>query len=241
MSFLETGALELRNSLNREEHAKSEVAPKLQQVEMASGVESGTNLSALRSEVGELRRRLRQQEEFQARTQQAWKQEIELARRQHHVPSQPSSSMPLSSKTSDARWEYVQSQSQSSQKGISFPRGSEVRSPEVSSPNVPSPVNRGKLTTDGTANVLNVVNDEYMGDSADTSVTPIAEDARNVSRFGTFLASGGYGAVTSQGQVSERANMLRGAPLQDLLRHQGMWRPTMPSSSSSRTQPNIFN
>ena len=142
MSFLEKGALELRNSLDREEHAKSEVVTKLQQVEMTSGVESGANLSALHSEVGELRRRLRQQEEFQARTQQAWKQEIELARRQHHVPSQPSSSMPLSSKTSDAGWEYVQSQSQSSQKGISFPRGSEVRSPEVSSPNVPSPVNQ---------------------------------------------------------------------------------------------------
>ena len=85
-----------------------------------------------------------------------------------------------------------------------------------------------------------MVNDEYMGDSADTSTTPIAEDARNLSRFGTFLASGGYGAGTAQGQVSERANMLRGAQLQDLLRHQGMWRPTMPSSSSSRAQPNIF-
>ena len=240
MSFLETGAHELRNSLNREERAKSEVATGFRPVEMASSVESGTSLSALRSEVGELRRRLRQQEEFQARNQQAWKQEIELARRQHHVPSQPPSSMPLSSKTSDAGWEYVQSQSQSSQKGISCSRGSEVRSPEVSSSNVPSPINRGKVSTDGTTNVPNVVNDEYMGDSADALVTRIAEDARNVSRFGTFLASGGYGTGTTQGQVSERANALRGAQLQDLLRHQGMWRPTMPSSSSSRRQPNIF-
>ena len=59
MSFLESGARELRNSLDREEHAKSEVMTKLQQVEMAAGSDSGTNLSALHSEVGELRRRLR--------------------------------------------------------------------------------------------------------------------------------------------------------------------------------------
>ena len=136
MSLLETGALELRHSLDREEHAKSEVVRKLRQFEMTSGNDSGANLSALHSEVGELRRRLRQQEETQARAQQAWRQEIELARRQHHVPSQPSSSMPSSSKTSDTGWEYAQSQSQSSQKGISFPRGSEVRSPEINSPNV---------------------------------------------------------------------------------------------------------
>ena len=97
--------------MDREEHAKSEVVRKLHQFEMTSGNDSGANLSALHSEVGELRRRLRQQEETQARTQQTWRQEIEVARRQHHVPSQPSSSMPLSSKTSDAGWEYVQSQS----------------------------------------------------------------------------------------------------------------------------------
>ncbi|CAE7786659.1 unnamed protein product [Symbiodinium sp. KB8] len=42
MSFLESGARELRNSLDREEHAKSEVMTKLQQVEMAAGSDSGT-------------------------------------------------------------------------------------------------------------------------------------------------------------------------------------------------------
>ena len=238
MSFLESGARELRSTLDREEHAKSEVMMKLQQVEMTAGSDSGTNLSALHSEVGELRRRLRQQEEFQAGSQQAWRQEIELARRQQHVSSQQSSSMPLSSKTSDAGWEYVQSQS--SQKGVSFPLGSEVRPPEVNSPNVPSPVNRGTVTSDGPSNVPPVANGEYMGDSIGTSAPPIADNTRDPSQFRTFLASGGYGAGSTNAQQSERANVLRGTQLQDLLRDQGMWRPSMPSSSSSRAQPNIF-
>ena len=240
MSYLETGALELRHSLDREEHAKSEVVTRLRQAEMTSGNDNNANLSALHSEVGELRRRLRQQEEIQARTQQAWRQEIEIARRQHHLPSQPSSSMPLSSKTSEAGWEYVQSQSQSSQKGISFPRSSEVRSPEVNSPNVPSPVHEGKAMPDGTADATHAVNDEYTGISVDTSTTPIVEDVGSSSQFGAFLASGGYRVDTAQGQSSERANMLRGAQLHDLLRYKGMWRPSMPSSSSSKAQPNIF-
>ena len=45
---------------------------------------------------------LRQQEELQAHSQQAWRQELEAARRQAHQVSQQSSSMPLSSKTSEA-------------------------------------------------------------------------------------------------------------------------------------------
>ncbi|CAE7949677.1 unnamed protein product [Symbiodinium sp. KB8] len=176
MSYLETGALELRHSLDREEHAKSEVVTRLQQAEMTSGNDNNANLSALHSEVGELRRRLRQQEEIQARTQQAWRQEIEI----------------------------------------------------------------GKAMPDGTADATHAVNDEYTGVSVDTSTTPIVEDVGSSSQFGAFLASGGYGVDTAQGQSSERANMLRGAQLHDLLRYKGMWRPSMPSSSSSKAQPNIF-
>ena len=224
MSLLESGARELRSTLDREELAKSEVVMRLRQVEMTAGNDSGTSPSALHSEVGELRRRLRQQEEFQARSQQAWRQEIEMARRQQHVSSQQSSSMPLSSKTSDAGWEYVQSQS--SQKGISFPLGSEVRSPEINSPNIPSPVNRGKVTSDGVNNVPQVVQDECMGDSIGTSMPPNAENMRESSQFRTCLASGGYGAGSTDAQQSERANALRGAQLHDLLRTQGMWRPS---------------
>ena len=237
MSLMESSARELRSTLDREELAKSEVVMKLRQMEMTAGNDSGVSPSA-HSEVGELRRRLRQQEEFQARNQQAWRQEIEMARRQQHVSSQQSSSMPLSSKTSDAGWEYVQSQS--SQKGISFPLGSEVRSPEINSPNIPSPVNRGKVTSDGVSNTPQVVQDECMGEPAGAPMSSNVRDVHQSSQFRTFLASGGYGAGSMSAQRSEKANSQRGAQLQDLLRTQGMWRPSMTSSSSSRTQPNIF-
>ncbi|CAE7220807.1 unnamed protein product, partial [Symbiodinium microadriaticum] len=85
MSYLESGVQELRNTLDREEFAKSETMLRLRQVEMLNGNDGGVSPSALHSEVGELRRRLKQQEEFQARSQQAWRHEIEMVRRQQHV------------------------------------------------------------------------------------------------------------------------------------------------------------
>ena len=138
--------------------------------------EGGLSPSALHSEVGELRRRLKQQEEPQARSQQAWRQEIEIARRQTdrqthrhthththtltHLASQESSSMPLSSKTSDAGWEYVHSQG--CQKGLSFPVGSEVRSPELSSPTLRSPASRSKVTSEIQPDAPPIVQDVNM-------------------------------------------------------------------------------
>ena len=96
------------------------------------------------------------------------------------------------------------------------------------------------MTSDGVSNVPQVVQDECMGDSIGTSMPSNAESMRESSQFRTFLASGGYGAGSTDAQQSERANALRGAQLQDLLRTQGMWRPSVPSSSSSRAQPSIF-
>ncbi|CAE7454150.1 unnamed protein product [Symbiodinium microadriaticum] len=61
MSALESGAQELQNRLDREEFAKSETMLRLRQMEMPSGNDGGVSPSALHSEVGELRRRLRQQ------------------------------------------------------------------------------------------------------------------------------------------------------------------------------------
>ena len=89
-------------------------------------------------------------------------------------------------------------------------------------------------------NIPHVVQDECMGGSVGVSVSSNTEILHDTSHFGTTLTSGGYGAGTAGAQQAERANALRGAQLQDLLRTQGMWRPTMPSSSSSRSQPNIF-
>ena len=238
MSYLESGVQELRNTLDREEFAKSETMLRLRQVEMLNGNDGGVSPSALHSEVGELRRRLKQQEEFQARSQQAWRHEIEMVRRQQHVSSQQSSSMPLSSKTSDAGWEYVQSQG--SQKGISYPVGSEVRSPEISSPNLRSPVNRSKVTSEEQNIAPPIVQDADMGGPNGPSMPSNTEAAQDSSRFRTFLASGGYGAGDADARQSERANAFRGAQLQDLLKTQGMWRQPMSSSSTSRSQPNIF-
>ena len=161
-----------------------------------------------------------------------------MARRQHHVASQQSSSMPLSSKSSDAGWEYVQSQG--SQRGISFPVGSEVRSPELSSPTLRSPRSRSKVTSDAQNSAPPIVQDASIGDSNGPSLPSSTEAAQDSSQFRTFLASGGYSAGNADAQHSERANAFRGAQLQDLLKTQGIWRPSMPSSSTSRSQPNIF-
>ncbi|CAE7316995.1 unnamed protein product [Symbiodinium microadriaticum] len=72
MSCLESGAQDLRSLLDREEFAKSETMSRLRQVEMNTVNDGGVSPSALHSEVGELHRRLKQQEELQARNQQAW-------------------------------------------------------------------------------------------------------------------------------------------------------------------------
>ena len=173
MSDLESGAQELRNRLDREEFAKSQTMVRLRQMETITVNEGGLSPSALHSEVGELRRRLKQQEELQARSQQAWRQEIEIARRHTHthtpththththtrLASQQSSSMPLSSKTS-AGWEYVHSQG--CQKGLSFPVGSEVRSPELSSPTLRSPTSRSKVTSQIQPDAPPIVQDVNM-------------------------------------------------------------------------------
>ena len=161
-----------------------------------------------------------------------------MARRQHHVSSQQSSSMPLSSKTSDAGWEYVQSQG--SQKGVSFPVGSEVRFPELSSPTLRSPISRSKVTSDAQNSAPPIVQDASMADSNGPSLPSSTEAAQDSSQFRTFLASGGYSAGNADAQHSERANAFRGAQLQDLFKTQGMWRPSMPSSPISPSQPNIF-
>ena len=221
MSCLESGAQDLRSLLDREEFAKSETMSRLRQVEMNTVNDGGVSPSALHSEVGELHRRLKQQEELQARNQQAWRQEIEMARRQHHVSSQQSSSMPLSSKTSDVGWEYVHSQG--SQKVISFPVGSEVRSPELSSPTLRSPIDRSKVTSDVQNDAPPIVQDVNMDHSNGSSMPSSTDSAQDPSQCRTFLASGGHSAGNAEAQQSERANAFRGAQLQDLLRFTFAW------------------
>ena len=239
VSDLESGAQDLRNRLDREEFAKSETMLKLRQAETATSREHDVSPSALHSEVGELCRRLKQQEEFQARSQQAWRQEIEIARRQTHLASQQSSSLPLSSKTSDAGWGYVHSQG--SQKGLTFPIGSDVRSPELGSPMLRSPTSRGKATSEIQPDVQPVVvQDVNLDHRGGPSLPSRADSALDSSQFRAHLASGGYGVGNANALFTDRANVFRNAQLQDLLKSQGMWRSPMPSSSTSRSHKNIF-
>ena len=103
----ESGARALQSRLSKEEIARSEANVKLEQAEVFArqARERERPLTTLHDELGKLRQRLNQQEELQVHSQQAWKQELEAAHRQHHQVYQQSCSVPLSSKTSDAGWE----------------------------------------------------------------------------------------------------------------------------------------
>ena len=100
---------------------------------------------------------------------------------------------------------------------------------------------RSKVTSDVQPDAPPIVQDVNMDRPNDPSLPSSADSAQDSSQLRTYLASGGYGVGNVNGQQSERANAFRGAQLQDLLKTQGMWRPSMPSSSTSRSYKNIFN
>ena len=78
----ESGVYALQNRLNKEEIAKHEANMKMEQAEFHAqqARERERPVTALHSELGELRLRLKQQKELQARSQQAWKLELEAER-----------------------------------------------------------------------------------------------------------------------------------------------------------------
>ena len=80
---VESGVQSLQDRLGKEEIARSEVARRMEQAEdhIRQPRERERPLSALHDELGELRQRLKQQEELQLRAQQMWKQELDAARR----------------------------------------------------------------------------------------------------------------------------------------------------------------
>ena len=95
--------------------------------------------------------------------------------------SQQPSSMPISSRTSDAGWENV-----SSQKGLSLPVGTEVRSPELGTPSQRSPLNREKIVTEERWLSL-------------WTLTPRPRTARHASYLLKAHAARAYRAVCGQG------------------------------------------
>ena len=85
-----------------------------------------------------------------------------------------------------------------------------------------------------------IVQDVNMDHPSGPSLPSSADSAQDTPQFRTYLANGGYGVGNMNAQQSERVNAFRDAQLQDLLKTQGLWRPAMPSSSTSRSFKNIF-
>ena len=69
VSAMESGARDLQNRLDREEFGRSEATLRLERAEAIAAQSRDVPLTALHGELGELRQRLRQQEELQARSQ----------------------------------------------------------------------------------------------------------------------------------------------------------------------------
>ena len=96
----------LRNRLDEEEEFRSMAVQRMQKAEdQLRQVENNAKqtLPTLQGELNELRRALKLQEDVQARTLS----ELEAARNAHQGLPQPSSSMPISSRTTESGWEYV--------------------------------------------------------------------------------------------------------------------------------------
>ena len=135
----------LRDRLGEEEEFRSMAVQRMRDAEdQLRQVEDSARqtLPTMHGELNELRRALKLQEDIQART----RSELEAARLAHQGLRQPSSSMPMSSRTTDSGWEYL-----SRDRVHAFPIGADIRSPEVHTPSHRSLVNREVFDFAGTA------------------------------------------------------------------------------------------
>ena len=186
-------------------------------------------LPTLHGELNELRRALKLQEDVQARTLS----ELEAARNAHQGFRQPSSSMPISSRTTESGWECV-----SRDRVQAFPVGAEIRSPEVHTPSHRSPVNRevfnfvgsSQHTTEGAA-------PEHLVPRADSQAPErLAQratlDEQAPVRFAQCATSSSASPEKSVTTTSEDARAVRDRQLRDLLMTVGM-RERVTSASSS--------
>ena len=192
-------------------------------------------LPTMHGELNELRRALKLQEDIQART----RSELEAARHCHQGLRQPSSSMPISSRTTESGWEYL-----IRDRVQAFPVGSEIRSPEIHTPSHRSPVNRevfdftgnkqhaAQLVTEGAA-------PEHIVPRADSQAPErLAQcatlDDQAPERFAQRAASSSSSPEKSV-TASEDARAVRDRQLRDLLSTLGM-KGRLTSSSSSATK-----
>ena len=159
--------------------------------------------------------------------------ELEAARNAHQGFRQPSSSIPISSRTTESGWECV-----SRDRVQAFPVGAEIRSPEVHTPSHRSPVNRevfnfvgsSQRTTEGAA-------PEHLVPRADSQAPErLAQratlDEQVPVRFPQCAVSSSSSPEKSVTTTSEDARAVRDRQLRDLLMTVGM-RERVTSSSSS--------
>ena len=207
----------LRNRLDEEEEFRSMAMQRMQKAEeQLWQVENNAKhtLPTLHGELNELRRALKLQEDVQARTLS----ELEAARNAHQGFRQPSSSIPISSRTTESGWECV-----SRDRVQAFPVGAEIRSPEVHTPSQ-SPVNREVFNFVGSSQ-------HTTEGAAPEHLVPRA-DSRAPERFAQRAASSSSSPEKSVTTTSEDAKAVRDRQLRDLLMTLGM-RERVASSSSS--------
>ena len=124
-----------------------------------------------------------------------------------------------SHRSSDAGWEYVSSQV-SSQKGLSFPVGTEVRSPDLGTPTQYSAVNRSKVIAETQPHRCHRVRSQLR-----------------------ILDKPGWIVLTPRPMRTHWSiehNAMRDDQLRDLLTIRGMWGRSSSSSSTARPFKNIF-
>ena len=135
----------LRDRLGEEEEFRSMAVQRMRDAEeQLRQVEDSARqtLPTMHGELNELRRALKLQEDAQART----RSELEAARLAYQGIRQASSSMPMSSRTTDSGWEYM-----SRDRVQVFPIGADIRSPEVRTPSHRSSVIREVFDFAGTS------------------------------------------------------------------------------------------
>ena len=138
--------------------------------------------------------------------------ELEIARRLCQQVSQQTSSIPLSSRTSETGWEHI-----GSTKALPVSVGAAVRSPEINTPNHRSPSNRDKIVTEEQPAPVQAVQDVNMGYTRDPSL----------------LSS--TSPLQKPVQSSSSGMTMRNAQLHGLLRSLGMTGRSSSSSSTSKT------
>ena len=194
-------------------------------------------LPTLHGELNELRRALKLQEDVQARTLS----ELEVARNAHQGLRQPSSSMPISSRTTESGWECV-----SRDRVQAFPVGAEIRSPEIRTPSHRSPVNRevfdfagnvqhtAQLVTEGAV-------PEHLVPRADSRAPErfaqrATLDDQAPERFAQRAASSSSSPEKNVTTTSEDARAVRDRQFRELLSTLGLRERVSSSSSSSATK-----